>query len=307
MAVKKRKKNFYKYGQIYLMMLPGIIYLFINNYMPMPGIIAAFKDVNFKKGIYGSEWAGLRNFTYLFQTKEAWIITRNTLAYNMVFLVLNIVVGIIIAIFICDIKNKRAKKIYQSAILFPYLMSMVIVGYIVFAFFSMESGVVNNTFLKGLGMEAVSWYTEPKYWPFILVFVNLWKGVGYGCLIYISTINGIDGALFEAAALDGAGKIKQIINITLPSLAPTVITLALLNIGRIFYCDFGLFYQVTMNSGTLFNVTNVLDTYVYRALLQTGDIGMAAAAGFYQSVVGFLFVLVMNLIVRKFDADSALF
>ena len=211
------------------------------------------------------------------------------------------------AIFICDTVSKKLKKVYQSAILFPYLMSAVILGYIVYAFLSQSTGIVNNSILSVFGKEAVNWYAEPKYWPFILVFVNLWKGVGYGCLIYISTINGIDPSLYEAASLDGATKWQQIKNITLPFLKSTVITLTLMSIGRIFYSDFGLFYQVPMNSGVLFPTTNVIDTYVYRALIEQGNISMSSAAGVYQSLVGFCVVMLSNWIVRKVDKDQALF
>lgn len=215
--------------------------------------------------------------------------------------------GIFLAILITEVANKTLKKLYQSAILVPFLMSIVIVSYIVYAFLGAEHGLINNSVLPMLGKEPVSWYTRPQYWPFILVFVHTWKGIGYGCLIYISTINGIDKSLYEAASLDGAGILKQIRYVTLPCLKGTVITLTLLNIGKIFYADFGLFYQVPMNSGQLYDTTNVIDTYVYRALLQLGNSGMAAAAGFYQSVVGFVLVMISNLIVRKTSSENALF
>ena len=305
-AVSKKAK-FKRYLPLYLMFLPGAIYLFINNYIPMAGIIVAFKDYNVRQGIWGSPWAGLKNFRFLFATSDAWIITRNTVLYNLAFIVTTTVVGIIFAIFICDTLNKKLKKMYQSIILFPYLMSAVILGYIVYAFLSQSSGIMNNTIFPALGLEAVDWYSEPKYWPFILVIVNLWKGVGYGCLIYISTINGIDPSLYEAAELDGATKWQQIKNITLPFLKPTVITLTLMNIGRIFYSDFGLFYQVPRNSGLLYSTTNVIDTYVYRGLMDSGNVGMSAAAGFYQSIVGFVIVLTANFIVRKVSPENALF
>ena len=239
--------------------------------------------------------------------RDAWTITRNTLLYNLAFIVLNTVVGIIFAIFICDTFNKKLKKIYQSAILFPYLMSAVILGYIVYAFLSQSTGIVNNSILSALGKDAVNWYAEPKYWPFILIFVNTWKGVGYGCLIYISTINGIDPSLYEAASLDGATKWQQIKNITLPFLKPTVITLTLMSVGRIFYSDFGLFYQVPRDSGLLYSATNVIDTYVYRGLMKSGNVGMSAAAGFYQSIIGFIIVLTANGIVRKVSKENAMF
>ena len=216
--------KFKRYLPLYLMFLPGAIYLLINNYIPMAGIIVAFKKYNARLGIWKSPFCGLANFEFLFASSDAWTITRNTLLYNLAFIVLNTVVGIIFAIFICDTFNKKLKKIYQSAILFPYLMSAVILGYIVYAFLSQSTGIVNNSILSTLGKDAVNWYAEPKYWPFILIFVNTWKGVGYGCLIYISTINGIDPSLYEAASLDGATKWQQIKNITLPFLKPTVIT-----------------------------------------------------------------------------------
>ena len=300
-----KKAKFKRWAPLYLMMAPGLIYLFINNYMPMAGLVVAFKNYNVVDGIFGSPWAGLSNFTYLFN--DAWSITRNTLLYNIVFIIINLVLGVAFAIFICEIKNKKCKTIYQSAILLPFLMSIVIVSYITFAFFSGDNGMLNKTILPLFGKEAVNWYSEAKYWPVILVIVNTWKGVGYGCLIYISSISGIDPSFYEAAELDGASKWKQIRYITLPSIMPSIITLTLLNIGRIFYSDFGLFYQVTQNSGQLYETTNVIDTYVYRALLQSGNIGMASAAGFYQSIVGFLCVLAANLVVRKLSPENAMF
>jgi len=300
-------EKFKKWLPLYLMMLPGAAYLIINNYIPMLGIIIAFKKVDFSVGILKSEWIGLKNFEFLFATEDAWVITRNTLVYNIIFIILNTVLGILFAIFICDIVSKRMKKVYQSAILFPFLMSMVIVGYIVYAFLSMQSGIVNKTILPALGMDPIFWYNDPKYWPFILIFVNTWKGVGYGCLIYISAVNGIDPSYFEAAELDGAGKLKQIWHITLPSILPSVITLTLLNIGRIFYSDFGLFYQVPRNSGMLYSTTNVIDTYVYRGLMTQNNIGMSSAAGVYQSLVGFALVLLTNWITRKVSKENALF
>ena len=300
-----KKAKFKRWAPLYLMMAPGLIYHFINNNMPMAGLVVAFKNYNVVDGIFGSPWAGLSNFTYLFN--DAWTITRNTLLYNIVFIIINLILGIAFAIFICDIRSKACKTIYQSAILLPFLMSIVIVSYITFAFFSGDNVMLNKTILPFFGKEAINWYSESKYWPVILVIVNTWKGVGYGCLIYISSISGIDPSFYEAAELDGASKWKQIRYITLPSIMPSVITLTLLNIGRIFYSDFGLFYQVTQNSGQLYDTTNVIDTYVYRALLQSGNIGMASAAGFYQSIVGFACVLLANVVVRKLSPENAMF
>lgn len=305
---KEKKKNVLKeYWPLYLMMLPALLYLLINNYIPMAGMVIAFKKLNFAKGIWASPWAGLKNFKFLFASKDAWIITRNTLLYNVAFILINMVVGIAIAILITKVRNTKLKKIYQSAILLPFLMSMVILSYIVYALLSAENGLVNNSILPLFHIDPIQWYQKPKYWPAILIIANCWKGVGYGCLIYIASLIGIDPSFYEAARLDGASKWQEITKITLPSLVPTIITLLLLSIGRIFYSDFGLFYQVPMNSGVLFPTTNVIDTYVYRALIEQGNISMSSAAGVYQSLVGFCVVMLSNWIVRKVDKDQALF
>ena len=305
---KGKKKNALKeYWPLYLMMFPALLYLLINNYIPMAGMVIAFKKLNFAKGIWASPWAGLKNFKFLFASKDAWIITRNTLLYNVAFILVNMVIGIAIAILITEIRNTKLKKIYQSAILLPFLMSMVILSYIVYALLSAENGLVNNSILPLFHIDPIQWYQKPKYWPAILIIANCWKGVGYGCLIYIASLIGIDPSFYEAARLDGASKWQEITKITLPSLVPTIITLLLLSIGRIFYSDFGLFYQVPMNSGVLFPTTNVIDTYVYRALIEQGNISMSSAAGVYQSLVGFCVVMLSNWIVRKVDKDQALF
>ena len=305
---KGKKKNALKeYWPLYLMMLPALLYLLINNYIPMAGMVIAFKKLNFAKGIWASPWAGLKNFKFLFASKDAWIITRNTLLYNVAFILVNMVVGIAIAILITEVRNTKLKKVYQSAILLPFLMSMVILSYIVYALLSAENGLVNNSILPLFHIDPIQWYQKPKYWPAILIIANCWKGVGYGCLIYIASLIGIDPSFYEAARLDGASKWQEITKITLPSLVPTIITLLLLSIGRIFYSDFGLFYQVPMNSGVLVPTTNVIDTYVYRALIEQGNISMSSAAGVYQSLVGFCVVMLSNWIVRKVDKDQALF
>ena len=305
---KGKKKNVLKeYWPLYLMMLPALLYLLINNYIPMAGMVIAFKKLNFARGIWASPWAGLKNFKFLFASKDAWIITRNTLLYNVAFILVNMVVGIAIAILITEVRNTKLKKIYQSAILLPFLMSMVILSYIVYALLSAENGLVNNSILPLFHIDPIQWYQKPKYWPAVLIIANCWKGVGYGCLIYIASLIGIDPSFYEAARLDGASKWQEITKITLPSLVPTIITLLLLSIGRIFYSDFGLFYQVPMNSGVLFPTTNVIDTYVYRALIEQGNISMSSAAGVYQSLVGFCVVMLSNWIVRRVDKDQALF
>ena len=303
---KKLLKRIRRFLPIYLFMLPGLAYLVINNYMPMPGLVLAFKKYNAKLGIFKSPWIGFSNFKYLFATRDAFLITRNTILYNITFIIVNTVLAIAVAIILSEITG-RVKKFYQSAILLPNLISSVIIGYLVFAFFSVENGFINNQILNKMGKESVLWYSETKYWPFILVFVSAWKSVGYNCIVYLSTLLGFDRAFYEAAAIDGATKWQQITKITLPLLRPTIIMLTMMAIGRIFYSDFGLFYQVPMNQGQLFPVTQTIDTYVYRALLQQSDIAKSSAAGLYQSVVGFILVLGANLLVRKVDRDSALF
>ncbi len=302
--INKRAK-LKRFIPIYIMMLPGLVYLFINNYMPLPGLVIAFKQYNAKLGIYGSKFVGFKNFEYLFKTSDAWVITRNTILYNVAFIIVNTVMAIMVAVILSELNGKR-KKVYQSVILLPNLISSVIIGYLVFAFFSIENGFANNTILPLFGKEEISWYSEPKYWPFILIFVSAWKSIGYNCIVYLATIMGFDRAYYESALVDGATRWKQFTYITLPLLKPTIIMLTLMAVGRIFYSDFGLFYQVPMNQGALYSVTNTIDTYVYRGLLQLGNISMSAAAGLYQSVVGFILVLGANMLVRKLDKDSAL-
>ena len=306
---KKKKLSLAQAKQfipLYLMMIPGLLYLLINNYIPMTGIIVAFKKYNVNDGIYRSPWNGLKNFEYLLTSNDAFTIIRNTFCYNVAFIIVNNVVAIILAIMICDVAHKGLKKLYQSSILLPFLVSIVVTSYIVFAFLSHENGMFNSL-LVAQGKEKILWYNTPKYWPFILVFVNCLKGVGYGTLIYIATVSGIDSTYYEAAALDGANKWQQIKNITLPFLIPSVITLLLMSIGRIFYSDFGLFYQIPQNSGTLFPVTNTIDTYVYRALISSGGIGRSSAAGVFQSIVGFVLVVFSNWIVTKASPENAIF
>ena len=292
---------------LYLMFLPGALYLLINNYIPMGGLIIAFKQVNWNKGILKSPWVGLSNFEDLFKTKEAWNITRNTLGYNIVFIALGTVIAIAIAILLNEIKAMALKKTYQTIILLPYLISMVVVSYLVYALLSSESGVINLSILRPLGKPEIAWYTEPKYWPAILIIVYIWKTFGYNCILYYATLVGIDRGYYEAAVIDGANRWQQIWNITLPELVPTIITLTLMSIGKIFYSDFGLFYQVPMDSGPLYDVTNTIDTYVYRGLIRLNNVGMSSAAGFYQSIVGFVLVMLANFTVRKISKENALF
>lgn len=288
------------------MTIPGLVYLLINNYLPMAGLVIAFKRYDYSKGIWASPWAGFSNFTYLFKTQDALNIIRNTILYNLVFIALGTVVAVVIAILLNFLKGKLNKKVYQTLILVPYLVSMVIVSYIVYGFLSTESGFLNKA-IEALGGHSLNWYTTSKYWPFILTFVNLWKGFGYTSILYYATVIGIDSSLYEAAAIDGATTWKSIVHVTLPGLKTTIITMVLLQVGRMFFSDFGLFYQVPMHSGIIADVTDTIDVYVYKGLTQLNDIGRSSAAGFLQSVLGFVLILVVNFIVRKLDEDSALF
>lgn len=307
MASVKKKGSFRKSLPLLMIALPGIIYLIINNYVPMMGLFLAFKDYNFMKGIFGSDWCGFNNFKFLFATKDAWIMTRNTILYNLAFIVIGTVFAIFIAILMCELGKRLRVKLFQAALLLPNLLSWVVIGFVAYAFLNADTGFINKTILENIGKSPVAWYTYQAAWPFILVLVYLWKNAGYQSIIFMSSISGIDKSLYEAAALDGATKMQQIFRITLPLLKPTIITLTLMSVGRMFYSDFGLFYQVPQNSGALFNVTQTIDTYVYRGLMELNNIGMSAAAGFYQSVVGFVLVLIANGIVRRIDADNALF
>ncbi|MBM6384585.1 MAG: sugar ABC transporter permease [Paenibacillus sp.] len=302
-----RIQNIKRHWLLLVMILPGIIYLFINNYLPMLGIIIAFKNVNFAKGIWGSDWVGLDNFAYLFQTQDAWVITRNTLLYNGAFIVLGTILSIAVAVLLNEVRKRFVSRLYQSIILLPYLISMVIVAYLVLALLNEENGFVNHYVLPWLGIDSVSWYADAGKWPYILSIVYLWKNVGYTCIVYLASIVGISQEYYESATLDGASRWRQVWSITLPLIKPTMVILVLLSVGRIFNSDFGLFYQVPLNSGALQTTTDVIDTYVYRGLMTFGDFGMSSAAGLYQSIVGFVLVLTTNAFVRRKDKDLALF
>ena len=304
MKTRKKSRWFYfkKNLPLTMMALPGIILMILFKYLPLSGIVLAFKQYNIRDGIFGSAWNGLKNCEYLFRTKDAWIITRNTLGYNLLFIVLDLVLAVTMAIILNELHQKKAAKVYQTIFMAPYFLSWVVVSFVAYSLLSVDNGFINRAF--GLN---VTWYSEPRVWPFILIIFQVWKTLGYSTVMYLGSIVGISNDYYEAALMDGATKWQQIRYITLPSLKSMMIVLTILAIGKIFYADFGLFYQLPRNSGPLFPVTNVIDTYVYRALKENGNIGMSAAASLYQSLVGFVLVLVSNFIVRKIDKDSALF
>jgi putative aldouronate transport system permease protein len=300
---RKIVKNRY----LLLMMLPGTLYLLINNYFPMFGTIIAFKSVNYSKGILHSPWVGFDNFKFLFRTSDAWTITRNTLLYNALFIVVTPIIAVTFAILLNEVRNRLAARFYQSIMFLPYFLSAVVVGYLGYSMLSTEFGFINTNVLEPLGFDAIAWYSEPKYWPFILPIVYIWKNIGYSTVIYLAAVIGIDNEYYEAALMDGASKWRQAVSITLPQIRPIIVILMLMAVGHILNADFGLFYQVPLDAGALYPTTNVIDTYVYRALLTLGDIGMSSAAGLYQSAVGFVLVLTVNMIVRKVNKESALF
>ena len=274
-----------------------------NNYLPMYGLTIAFRRLDYTKGILRSPFVGFENFEFLFRTKDAFIMIRNTVAYNVVFILLGIVIAVVIAIMMTEIGKMKIAKAIMPIICFPNMISIVVISYLVYAFLG-SNGFINNAIIGGRG---ISWYREARYWPYILTIVHFWQVAGYSSIIYIATMSGIDAELYEAARLDGAGKMQQIFRITLPLIRPTIILMLLLSVGRIFNSDFGLFLQVPMNSGPLFSTTQTIDTYAYRALMELNDISKSSATGVFQSVVGFTLVMVSNLIVRKVDPDSALF
>lgn len=289
---------------LYLMMLPGLIYLFANNYLPMFGILIAFKKINFAVGVWESPWVGLSNFEFLFKTKDAWIMIRNTVCYNLVWIAIDLVIAIAIAICMAEISSRKIAKVIQPVICFPSMVSAVLLSFIVYAFLSTSYGYLNTTVFKD---NPINWYATAKYWPIILTIVHLWQNAGQSSIVYMASIGGIDKSLYESARLDGAGKWAQIRHITLPLLRPMIILMTLMAVGRIFNSDFGLFYQVPLGSGLLYSTTQTIDTYVYRSLLELNNVSMSSAASVFQAIIGFVLVLVSNLLVKVVDPDNALF
>lgn len=298
---KTLRKNF----PLVTMTLPALVVVLAVYYLPMGGIIIAFKDYRFDEGILGSDWSGFKNFYYLFSTRDAWSITFNTLYLNSLFIVTGTVSALALALMLNEVRSRWLNGVYQSLLLIPYFLSWVVIKY--FAFALLESDGVINNILSALGRETISFFSEPAYWPLILVLASIWKGVGFSGLIYLAAIMGINKEYYEAAEIDGASKWQQILKITLPLIKPLIIMLTILSIGGIFRADFGMFYNVTQDQGLLYSTTDVIDTYVFRMMRKIGDFGMASAAGLYQSIVGFILVLLTNWVVRKVDEDNALF
>jgi putative aldouronate transport system permease protein len=288
------------------MILPALLFFLLMAYLPMMGSLVAFKEYNIKDGLLFSPWSGLYNFKFFFISGKAWLVTKNTIFYNMIFIVTGNILQMGVAILLAEMTSKFYRKITQSLMFLPYFISWVIVGSFLYNIFNYEYGIL-NTILNYIGVEPINIYDMPGAWKYIIAFFNNWKWIGYGSVLYLAAIMGIPTELYEAAEIDGANTFQKIQKITIPLLKPTVIVLVLLSVGRIFRGDFDMFYQLVGDSGNLFEVTDVVDTFVFRALVKTQDIGMASAAAFFQSIMCFVTVIVVNGVVRKVDKDSALF
>ncbi len=304
----KRRSEFYyirKNSSMLLLALPALIYFIVFHYLPMFGAIIAFKDYSYVDGILGSRWIGFDNFKFFFMSQDALRITRNTVCYGATFIVMNAVCASAVALLMNEIKSRSAIKTYQTVMLFPNFLSWVVVGYISYILLNPALGTFNQI-LAFFGKDGVDWYSDPKYWPFILTVANTWKGVGMQSIIYYATLLGVDSSLYEAATIDGASRWQQCRYISIPSLSPVIIIMSILAVGNIMRGDMGLFYQLSRDVGALYPTTDVIDTYLYRGL-RTGDIGITAAVGLFQSVVGTCMVLLTNAIVKKIDPDQAMF
>ncbi len=291
---------------LFLMLLPGLLYFIIFEYVPMSGIVVAFKQFRFDQGLYRSPWVGFDNFDFFFRSGRAWIITRNTVLYNLAFMLTGLAAQLAAALFIAEIGRKFIKKYLQATLLFPFFISWVVVGTFVYNLFNYEYGIINSL-LKQIGAAPVDFYSNPSAWSYVIIFFNNWKSIGYNSLIYLAALFAIDKHLYEAAEIDGAGIMQRIRKVTLPLLMPTIMIMLLLSVGQLFRGNFDLFYNVVGNNGLLFNQTDVIDTFVFRSLINSSDIGMTAAAGVYQAVLCFAIIMVTNLTIKKFNPDYALF
>lgn len=296
---------------LYLMMVPGAVLVFLFSYLPMAGVLIAFKDLKFGgKNIFDSfahsKWVGLKNFTFLFKGDIAMQATRNTILYNLAFISLGLVLAVALAIVLNEIRSKRLTKFYQTSFLLPYFLSWTIITYFAYGLLNASNGMVNKTILPIFGIQPIAWYIQAQYWPFILIFLGIWRYLGYNTIIYTAAMATINADLYESANLDGANKLQQAIYITIPSIAPLMVILTILAISKIFYSDFGLFYTVPLNMGTLTATTEVIDTYVFR-MMQTADYGMAAASRLYQAIIGFVLVMATNFIIKRINGEYSLF
>ncbi len=307
-AAKKRNRSGKRvyYTELYAMMAIPLFMLILFSYVPMFGIIIAFKDYKFNKGILGSNWVGLKNFEFFLKSNDFFVITRNTILLNLLFIVTGIIAALMLAILLYNVTSRKTTKVLQTLYITPNFVGWVLVSYLVYAFLNPQYGMMNN-FLRSIGLPEIAWYSEPKYWPAILTIVNIWKHVGMDSVMYYAALMGIDEALFEAAKIDGANNSQITRKIMIPEIMAVITILTILKIGNIFRGDFGLFYQVTMDSALLYNVTDVVDTYVYRTMKESNNMSLTTAIGFLQSVVGLVMVVGTNWLSKKIDGENGLF
>ena len=301
--MKRQLKLLWAHKAHVVMAMPAFLVFLIFSYIPMTGLVMAFKDFDFKMGVWNSPWNGLDNFKFLLVSKSTFAqITFNTIAYYVIFTVIGMFLEIVLAIAMDQLVFKKLGKVMQCVLIIPIFISFTAVQFIVYAFLSSDTGMINHLF--GVSTR---WYMEAKYWPAILTIVKIWNGTGYGSVLYMSVLAGIDPQLYEAADIDGANKWQQIKHVTLPSLVPMITVMLLLSVGSIMHSDTGLFYQVTRNSGTLYSTTQVIDSYILNSIFHNSNFGFTAAATFFQSIVGTLLILVSNAAVKKVSPDNALF
>lgn len=304
----KRKKPYTLSSpwRLYVLCALPVFLILIFNYIPMVGIIIAFKNYNYSKGIFGSDWIGFHNFKFFFESDAFLTITYNTLFMNTLFIVFGTICAIALACVLFELKSRTATKIFQTALIVPHFVSWVIAAYMVFALLSPRNGII-NVMLQNMGMEKIDWYSKPEAWPYILTVANIWKHVGMDCVVYYAALMGIDSTFYEAADIDGATKWDKIRYITIPTIVPLIVVLTILAVGRIFRADFGLFYQVPRNVSLLYPTTDVVDTYIFRTMRVTGNMGVSSAVGLLQSVVGLILVLITNYLSKKVDPERGLF
>lgn len=315
-TAKKPSKGFSQRKKTLLllsMVAPGAIWLFLLRYIPMMGIVIAFKNYkvytpspSLVNNIIHSEWVGFKNFKFIFASTQTWEMIRNTIGYNALWIVMGLVISVSFAVMLNEITRKFLAKTYQTLMFFPYFLSWVVASYFVLAFLDPTRGLVTHMQMNR-GVVPTNWYNDPKPWPYILTLASMWKNIGYSTILYLAAITGIDSSQYEAAAIDGASKLQQVRFITIPHLKPIITILFIMNVGKIFNADFGLFWSVPKASGPLIPTTQVIDTYVYRAMSIAKDMGMGTAAGFLQMFVGFICIMVANTIVRKIDNENSLF
>ncbi len=299
-----RKRRFRRNLSLFVLTIPALLTIFVFKYLPMGGLVMAFKNFKPLMGIWGSPWSGFQNFEFFFRSSQMWNVTRNTLLYNLAFIILTPIVSVSFAIMMYEIARRFYIKLYQTILFLPFFLSWVVVSIILFGFLNTQYGLVNVVLKDLLGIHPIQWYTMPSAWPFIIVLANLWKGVGYSTVIYYAGLVGIDPSLYEVAEIDGAGRWRRITSITLPLLSQLIVIMAILGIGRIFFADFGLFYQLPLQSGPLLPTTDVINYFTYRALTDLQDYGMGTAVGLYQSFMGFILLLITNFLARRISGGE---